>query len=160
VGLMRAALAKRPGCAACWNNLGALLYQSGQLRAAQEALERAVKLAPSQRPARINLALVLSRRGKFVEAARAVQAALDIEPDAPAALVVQGLVRIHEDLALAAESALKALRVRKDNHEAWALLAVVRLLEDRQQAAEDAAFRALEASPSSGPALFARSLML
>jgi serine/threonine-protein kinase len=160
VGLMRAALARRPDCAACWNNLGFLLYRSGNLAAAREALERAVKLAPRQRPARVNLALVLYRLGKFTEAGRSVQAALDVEPDDPDALVVQGFVSLRDNLTSAEKCAHEALRVRKDSPEAWALLAVVRLLEDKREAAEEAAKRALTAGPDSGPALFARALLL
>lgn len=56
-----------PRCASGWNNLGAVLFATGELRAAQEAYRRALSLDRGYTDARQNLGMALLRGGAVVE---------------------------------------------------------------------------------------------
>jgi tetratricopeptide (TPR) repeat protein len=66
--------------------LGDLLLHGGRLAEAQRHLERAVRAAPDDAPARAGLAQVLLRRGRSTEARRELRLAMAAHPDEPAVL--------------------------------------------------------------------------
>jgi tetratricopeptide (TPR) repeat protein len=70
-----------PASAAAWQRLGiTLLYGLGQEAEAVGALEQAVRLAPSDAGARLDLALALQAAGRGPEAANAADEAVRLDP--------------------------------------------------------------------------------
>lgn len=71
-----------PGIASCWFNYGKLLFVSGDLSAAIEALQHAVKLAPQHAYARTMLGNILRADGRQAEAAQQFRKAIAQDPAA------------------------------------------------------------------------------
>jgi tetratricopeptide (TPR) repeat protein len=81
VGFLRVALAARPNCSTIYNDLGAALRDPPTLVESEEALRRAVELAPSNFKALGNLGNNLASQGRLTQAAELVQRALKLNPD-------------------------------------------------------------------------------
>jgi protein O-mannosyl-transferase len=81
--LYRATLDKNPGCWMCRNNLGILLARSGQLQAAIEQYEQALRIRPNYTDAYNNLGNALLRTGLVSEAMGQYEQALKFDPDYP-----------------------------------------------------------------------------
>ena len=70
-----------PKNAAAWQRLGlTLLFALGEAAEATSALQEAVRLAPTDAPARLGLALALHAAGRSTEAAAAFEQALELDP--------------------------------------------------------------------------------
>jgi tetratricopeptide (TPR) repeat protein len=80
--LLRESVRLEPSSSAAWQRLGlTLLYGLGETAEAVGALEEAVRLAPADARARLDLALALQAAGRGTEASRAADEALELDPD-------------------------------------------------------------------------------
>lgn len=77
-------------------NTGLALMQDGQLGAATDALQHAVRLAPNQSEAHFNLGLVYERRDMLIEAEHEMLAALHLEPEELDARNMLGVIYARE----------------------------------------------------------------
>jgi tetratricopeptide (TPR) repeat protein len=73
-------VASDPKNAVYWNNLGYLRWQDGDLEAALQDLENAVRLQPDYLQARVNQSAVLKQLGRLQEAERAQRQVIEIDP--------------------------------------------------------------------------------
>lgn len=87
------------------NDLGVQYTRSGRFLDSIAVLERAVAKAPKSFPPRLNLAIALFGADRFADSSREVGVALDLDPAAPDALFLSGMVerkRGNDDLAIVA----------------------------------------------------------
>jgi len=90
VALLRAVVARAPGHASAWSELGTALLHADSPADALRALERAVALDPGQISAAINRGEALARLGRPLEALASYDAALAIDPASVIALNNRG----------------------------------------------------------------------
>lgn len=88
----RLALAREPGHAASWNNLGILYQQHGRAPDAESAYRRAIALAPDYVDAHYNLGLLLQGHGNLEAAAACQRQVLALRPGHAGASANLGLV--------------------------------------------------------------------
>ncbi|NDV02517.1 tetratricopeptide repeat protein [Pseudoroseicyclus tamaricis] len=98
-------LARHPGDAGFWSNLGALLRSEGQLSLALHAQRRAAALEPEGRGIRNNLANILHDTGAFDEALPLRQALAEAHPEEaePRAMLgktLRSMGRLEESIAV------------------------------------------------------------
>lgn len=87
------------------NDLGVQYTRSGRYADSISVLERAVAKAPKSFPPRLNLAIALYGADRFADSSREVAVALDLDPAAPDALFLSGMVerrRGNAELAIVA----------------------------------------------------------
>lgn len=75
-----AAVATDPRNASAHNNLGFLLAQAGDYKAALRHLRRAVRLKPGDANAQVNLGQVLAAQGRTADGIAALERAVELEP--------------------------------------------------------------------------------
>ena len=79
--LLRESVQLDPGDAVAWQRLGGvLLFGLGRPADAVSALEEAVRLAPGEAPAQVDLAVALASAGRLPEAVAAFDAAARLDP--------------------------------------------------------------------------------
>ncbi|BEQ16613.1 tetratricopeptide repeat protein [Desulfoferula mesophila] len=83
-----AAVAKDPGNAVAWNNLGLTLRRQGKLKQAAQAYEKAIKADPSYAVPYKNLGVLLEKAGERATAAKAYRRYAELAPQAPDAATV------------------------------------------------------------------------
>jgi tetratricopeptide (TPR) repeat protein len=76
-----------PQSAIYWSNLGTVLRDAGELRAAEDAYREAIRLDPNFFGALLNLGYLLLEGGKFPEARDALLAAHALDPKSPEARI-------------------------------------------------------------------------
>jgi tetratricopeptide (TPR) repeat protein len=87
------AIAHWPDSAAAWHDKGVALAKTGDLRGAEQALRRAVRLEPTRSASQLNLGLVLHRSGKLDAAERELRKAVLLDPENPRGFAELGHVR-------------------------------------------------------------------
>lgn len=88
--LWRATVARNPGCALAWNNLGVLALERGDDAQAERLFSEALRGDPSYEAALNNFGYVLARRGRAAEAIGWYERALAVWPGYPDAHVNLG----------------------------------------------------------------------
>jgi tetratricopeptide (TPR) repeat protein len=88
----REGLSLAPRSAELWNNLGALLRETGRLEAALDAFGKALSIRLDYADAQQNLAVSLFHAGRLDESLDAFEAGLATRPDDPELLLNQGVV--------------------------------------------------------------------
>jgi tetratricopeptide (TPR) repeat protein len=86
IGYLRALVALRPKYWAAWRNLGAALYEVGDLSGAEAAYRKVIDLRPNDALAQSNLGSALLRQGKLAEAGDAFRKASACDPSLAEAL--------------------------------------------------------------------------
>ena len=79
--LYRTTVDRNPDCWLAHNNLGAVLFERGEVEEAIDHYKRAIELKPDYDLAHNNLGLVLAERGQFSDAIAEYRKALTINPD-------------------------------------------------------------------------------
>lgn len=87
-------VAAHPGNADAFHGLSACFRKKRQWPAAEAAARRAVALAPSSAPCRLQLGMVLLDRGKLLESEEMLLSALKLAPDDPSILAMAGQVKL------------------------------------------------------------------
>lgn len=82
-----------PDSAAAWHDKGVALAKNGDLRGAESALRKAVRLEPTRPASQLNLGLVLHRSRELDAAERELQKAVLLDPDNPRGFAALGHVR-------------------------------------------------------------------
>ena len=95
IAAAQAAVAATPQSAACHFRLGTLLYRAGQLKAATDALEAALRLDDTLGRAWVNLGGVLFARWDFAGSLRANERAIAALPNAPEPHFNAGLCHLY-----------------------------------------------------------------
>jgi Tfp pilus assembly protein PilF/FtsH-binding integral membrane protein len=133
----------------------------GDLRRAQDAYEKLLRLHPGDAVAEMDLGIVLAQSGRL-EAARVRFAhAADRAPEDP--VVVQNLALCLRRMNRPAEAAAQLERVSRLvpwNDDAWYELALIRDEQGRHSEALRLVTRALELNPSNRPAALLRGRLL
>lgn len=75
------AIAKNPGDADSYNDMGLSFHYMGRSEAAVETLRKGVEVDPSFQRIRLSLGFVLASLGKMEESVAALQKAVDMNPD-------------------------------------------------------------------------------
>lgn len=83
IRLMEEALARNPGAAHYYNNLGSRLIDHGDLARAERLLTQGAALNPASPATRYNLGNTLFRQGKYLPAIASYREALALQPDFP-----------------------------------------------------------------------------
>jgi len=83
---LRGLLAKNPGSAVYWSDLGVLLYRTRDAAGAEDALRRALRLDPACAPAAASLSVVLRETGRKAQARELCVEALKRAPSDPGLL--------------------------------------------------------------------------
>jgi tetratricopeptide (TPR) repeat protein len=100
----RAALRLEPEAARWEVGLGRVLLEAGKLEAAEAASRRALAREPARADAQLLLGVVLLRSGRADEAIASHRRALEQQPSLRRTLGVQGLARVHAQLAVALDA--------------------------------------------------------
>ena len=131
-----------------WRALGAALHLAGDLRGAEDALERALSLDPDHVAARLELAGLLLETHRDEEAAHMCGVALDFLPGFPDAVMLLAQVRLRQGRFDEAIGLLAELLSRDAYHLAG-LVALGRVLEQagRREDAMRALRRAIRLDP-------------
>ncbi len=117
--LYQATLPKNPDCWMCRNNLGILLRNEGQLQAAIEQYEEALRLKPDYVEAHHNLGNALLQAGQLPAAIGRYEQALKINPDYPYAHNNLGRALFQLGKLSEAQKAFEAaVRIKPDYAEA------------------------------------------
>jgi lipopolysaccharide biosynthesis regulator YciM len=128
--------------------VGDRLLRADNLAKAQERYEQAVQADRASAGPRIRLAQVELRRGKYVEAARHIRAAMAAEPNwlssAPDVRAIHGEPEILDGLLAKLESHVQA---RPEDRDAWLVLGVEKLLSGRMNEARDVFLRLADRRP-------------
>jgi tetratricopeptide repeat protein len=104
----RAAIQEYPSYATAYNNLGIVLFQTGDKAGSRAAFEKAVSLNDHYSEACVNLGRMLYNQGDFAAAETLMEKALRSEPRNLDALIVESSAELRQGkLALAAANALK-----------------------------------------------------
>jgi Flp pilus assembly protein TadD len=117
--LWRDTLHKNPGAWMAHNNLGILLAERGDARAAIESFERAIRIKPDHAGAHANLGYLLAREGRIGPAIDHLSRAVALSPDDFRARVHLGDALRESNRAKEAEEEYRhALRLRPGDPEA------------------------------------------
>jgi tetratricopeptide (TPR) repeat protein len=147
--------APRPKTAPWFYNQGVVLEQQDQPELAMAAYRRAVELDPNYDGAMLNLAILLSLEGRFVEAQRLAARALEIDATNPSAHLIAATLSGHRnEWGPAAEGYREVLRLDSGNVEAWVGLGRASAFLDRPAEARSSFERALELDPDDAGANF------
>ncbi len=144
----REALAHYPDYAPAWNNLGRVLYEQGAQEEAQEALKRALELAPGLAEAHYNLGHWARRDKDLARARRHLEACLAQAPGHPAALVDLAFVRLDQGDGAGALAQVEPWVGPEASAELLTLHAKLLLENGRPVEAEAAYLRTLAAHPA------------
>lgn len=140
----RAVLELDPGNAPAANNLGVLLRDRGQLKAAERAFHKALRIRPRYGDALANYGGLLQKAGRFTEAHRhLLSAAAQTPEDSRLQRVVAQNEVYLGDVHAAAARLEAALRRDGDNPALLSQLASVRLFQGRRANAVELCERAL-----------------
>lgn len=158
IALFRQALAIAPGYLFALNDLGVQLLKLRRFEESEEALRRAVTVAPGSFNPRLNLALTLLGRGKPGDARTEIGRALELLPDEPNALFVLGKVERALGRNDAAAEAFQKSFLTSAAQVGEAMIELGRLYEDIGDVAraEEAYHTYLEAAPQGPHAEIAR----
>lgn len=130
------------------NNTGTVLLEQGEFEAAITEFRRAVALAPTFPPARINLAHALVRLGRAKEAEEHLQSVLSADPANARALSLLSAMQLDEGrLVEAATLARTAVERDPRSPAGWHTLGRVEEKAGRSEAARSAFQRAAELDP-------------
>lgn len=137
-----------PQYAPGWQLAGVAALQTGDLRLALEALQKAAALAPEDFECHNNLAAAWIRAGRYAEAAQAAQRAHQLMPSKPGPLLnwsnaLQALGRLDE----AVSAAEQALAQEREHPQAWNNLGNLYKEQGRADDALAAYETALELAP-------------
>ncbi len=145
LAVIKAALAAEPDAADLHNDLGRACNNLGELRAAANAFNKAVKLDPGLVDAHANLGHVLYALGHRSEALEAYQSALSLDADHQRALSGLGVLHLGEgDPATAVDFFRRATTIRPGDARLWGQLGVAQQRAGDGEAAEAAYRKALE----------------
>ena len=120
--LAAAAVEARPDRERNWLNLGRLHAEAGRNAEAVRAFEEAIRVAPGEADARINLGIVLSRGDEAdIEAAIAViDEAIRLRPDLAKGWLARGMARLRQErLDLAVPDLEAAVWLDPENPAGW-----------------------------------------
>jgi tetratricopeptide (TPR) repeat protein len=138
-----------------WLAKARVLSHLGRMDLAKRAAERAVKLSPGSGKAHVLYGNILLKMKQYDPAIKEARAALEIDPESTAALVLHGLLISfrYQDFREALAQFDRALEVDEDCVEAWTNRGIaLRQLGDRDGAIYSM-HRALKISPSDPTAL-------
>lgn len=148
-------LERYPEQAELWRLSGICALQQGEFDAAQDALDRALALAPNSIESLCNMASVHTARGRLDEAERALRRALVLAPNHAAALNNLGsLLDARGDYHGAAECFSKAIMQKPDYARAWLNQAAALLSIHQLDRAQSSARRAIALAPHWADAQF------
>ncbi len=137
--LFEKAVARYPGYASAWTELGRVYHAIGDLTRAEQAYRKALELDPEAWRAYAGLAELAAERGDWKEAAEASNRALAIVPSGQARLLVVNAMARYAlgDLAGARRSAEKAVESAwvEPDAEAYLVLGLVAAREGRYREA-------------------------
>lgn len=154
VATLRYAISAAPQSAALHNDLGSLLFGSGELGAAENHFLRAIEIDASMTLARVNLGNLQRAAGRSSDAVLTLQQALAWDPDSATARNALGsALRDQGDLAEAEAQYRWALRQSPDYAEAACNLAALELSQGHVDAALDLYDGVLRARPDQVVAL-------
>lgn len=116
IGDLRDASQLAPDSHEVWRDLGALLYQEGQLQESLAAYQKALNAQPANLPTCFEMALVQVSLGYYDEAAENCHRVLKVNPSHARAIFLLGVVRRHQDQREEAlEYLLKAESISPDD---------------------------------------------
>lgn len=119
-------LAGNPGDPDVANALGILEMKRPGSDGGVQWFQRALQLAPDYADARFNLALVLMRGGKYLEAETELDLAIALSPDHSSAIYAKGILLERRGETAGAERHYReSIRRKKTNMEAWNALGVL-----------------------------------
>jgi len=143
--LLADAIARRPGDAIYYSNLGETWRRCGRLQEARECLQMALHLNPKHADSHNNLGLVWQQLGRMEEAADCYQAAIDADPGHINAHGNLGYIRTRQERLSEAVAAYKrALELQPDNAGVYNNLGSVLLRLGRVEQAVACFRRAVE----------------
>jgi tetratricopeptide (TPR) repeat protein len=144
-----------------WRKLGVALAESGQLAEAEQALRRALQMAPNVAQIHFNLAVTLEQQVRLDDAARSYRRALALEPNHADAWLNLGNVLMDLDhLAEAIASYRQVLTFRPDDANAYCNLWLAVDRQGNHSGAIEFLRRSLELDPNNAKARFNHAIYL
>ncbi len=148
VALWQDCVAKSPGKARPYNNLGGTFMRLGRLPEAIPPLETAVTIAPGYADAWYNLGYALMRAGRMDAGIAATRRLLEIEPENVMAWNNLGIAfLLRGDYAESVQSLKKAVHLKPDYEAAWNNLGVAQKNAGDLKGARESFTRAVELQP-------------
>ncbi|HSV92061.1 MAG TPA: tetratricopeptide repeat protein, partial [Desulfobacterales bacterium] len=148
VALWQDCIAKSPGKARPYNNLGGTYMRLGRLPEAIPALETAVAIAPGYADAWYNLGYALMRAGELDAGIAATERLLELEPENVMAWNNLGIAYLlRGDYAASVQRLRKTVSLKPDYETAWNNLGVALKNAGELEGARDSFARAVELRP-------------
>jgi Flp pilus assembly protein TadD len=148
VALWQDCIAKSPGKARPYNNLGATFMRLGRLPEAVPPLEIAVAIAPGYADAWYNLGYALMRAGELDAGIAATERLLELEPENVMAWNNLGIAcLLRGDYAASVQRLRKTVSLKPDYETAWNNLGVALRNAGELEGARDSFARAVELRP-------------